>query len=363
MKSTFLESDVTILLKDISGAITTTGTVERERFIQSGGHYSEMLPVEYEPSVEYLCLYQTALERFAAKTARTVAVVAAKIYALHGRGAVVVSLARAGTPIGILLKRYAATKYGVDWPHYTISIIKGRGIDRNAMRYILKRHAATDIQFVDGWTGKGTIARELTIRQYNGLCPALAVLSDPPRIAGIRGTVEDFLIPSSCLNAVVSGLISRTVLNSKFIGEDDFHGAVFYRELAPFDRTYEFINRIIENFPLDIDIEVEQDESPTDGAIDEVQKIKDDFSIPDINLIKPGIGEATRVLLRRLPWKLLVYRPDDYTNLGHLYRLAEERSVETMVYPLKNYRACGLIQASPVPPPLNPIEQYLSGSR
>ena len=30
------------------------------------------------------------------------------------------------------------------------------------------------------------------------------------------------------------------------------------------------------------------------------------FGIDDINLIKPGIGETTRVLLRRIPWKVLI---------------------------------------------------------
>lgn len=345
MRSAFLESDVTILLKDISGNIAALDAMERERLIQSGGHYSETLPVEYEPSAEYLRLYRMALERFSVNTARAVAVVAAKVYALHGRGAVLVSLARAGTPVGVLLKRYAAVKYGVNWPHYTISIVKDKGIDRNAMQYILERHTPADIQFVDGWTGKGAIARELaeSVRSYDGVCPDLAVLSDPPCIAGIRGTTEDFLIPSSCLNAVVSGLLSRTVLNARLIGKNDFHGAVFYENLAPFDRTYEFINRVSENFPFNAEVETEPDIS-TNGAMDEVQQIKEDFAVSDVNLIKPSIGEATRVLLRRLPWKLLIYRSDDTFNLGHLYQLAEERGVEISVYPLKNYRACGVIK-------------------
>jgi hypothetical protein len=341
-----LASDVTVLLKDLSGAITASGLIERERFIQNGGHYSELLPEEYEPSARYLRLYQTALDRFAAKTALAVAVTAAQIHALHGNRAVLVSLARAGIPIGVLLKRYAAAKYGADLPHYAVSIIKDKGLDQNAMRYILKRHSVADIQFVDGWTGKGAIARELSVAapHYAGLNPSLAVLSDPPRIADIRGTAEDFLIPSACLNAVVSGLLSRTILKPALIGENDFHGAVFYENLAPFDRTYEFINRIIDRFPFDSNLKPEQDQPSAGSALDEVQRIKDRFAVPDINLVKPGVGEATRVLLRRLPWKLLVYRPDDHANLDHLYQLAEERRVEISVYPLKYYRACGIIQ-------------------
>lgn len=78
--------------------------------------------------------------------------------------------------------------------------------------------------------------------------------------------------------------------------------------------------------------------------MDEVQRICRAFDIDDINFVKPSIGEATRVLLRRLPWKILVKNLDDYEHLGHLYQLAEEKDVEVIEYPLINYRACGLIK-------------------
>lgn len=54
MFSTYQSQDVTILLKDITGLVTPLGTREREARIQSGVHYSEMLPLEYEPSPAYL---------------------------------------------------------------------------------------------------------------------------------------------------------------------------------------------------------------------------------------------------------------------------------------------------------------------
>ena len=75
-----------------------------------------------------------------------------------------------------------------------------------------------------------------------------------------------------------------------------------------------------------------------------IKEIAKEFGISDINLIKPSIGEATRVLLRRVPWKVLVKSLDDNEHLGHLYQLAKEKGVEVVEYPLKNYRACGLIQ-------------------
>ena len=58
MNSSFKSDDVTLLLKDITGAIEPTPTGERERKIQSGTHYSEMLPLEYCPSDDYIHIYE-----------------------------------------------------------------------------------------------------------------------------------------------------------------------------------------------------------------------------------------------------------------------------------------------------------------
>ncbi|MBQ7528452.1 cysteine protease StiP family protein [bacterium] len=350
MFSTYKDDDVVILLKDISGLVKPLDTQEREQRIQSGTHYSEMLPLEYEPSAKYLEIYEAALNSYAGITAQAVAVAAEKIWQQKGRKAVLVSLARAGTPIGILIKRYLRKKYRTEITHYTISIIRGKGLDDNAMKYILARHAPNEIQFVDGWTGKGAIQRELNqaVENYAGISPGLAVLSDPAYISEKCGTHEDFLIPSSCLNSTISGLLSRTFLRDDIIGQDDFHGAVFYRELMDKDLTYQFIDRIEANFPTDILCKVDSDtekKSKVRTGLDETREISQHFGIADINLVKPSIGETTRVLLRRIPWKILVYSLNDTKNLGHIYQLATEKGVEVVEYPLQNYRACGLIKS------------------
>ena len=104
MFSTYRPEDVTILLKDITGQVKPMGTRERERLIQGGRHYSEMLPIEYEPTEKYLKAYYDALGRYARITAEATASVSEKIYGQKGKDAVLVSLARAGTPIGILIR-------------------------------------------------------------------------------------------------------------------------------------------------------------------------------------------------------------------------------------------------------------------
>ncbi len=347
MFGSYKNEDVTILLKDITGKVKPQSTEEREKLIQGGRHYCEMLPIEYEPSEQYMKSFYTALDMYSGITAEAVGRLGQLIFKDKGENAVLVSLARAGTSIGVLLKHYMDRKYGINVAHYTISIIRGRGIDKNAMNYILERHRPQDIQFIDGWTGKGAITRQLeeAMKDYPEVSPGLGVLSDPAFISEKCGTHDDFLIASSCLNSTVSGLLSRTFLRSDIIGEKDFHGAVYYKELAHKDLTYKFIDTVEEHFSFD-DYDLNDNAVDTaENTMEEVKAICQEYGIADINLVKPSIGEATRVLLRRMPWKMLVHSMDDNEHLGHLYQLAEEKGCELVEYPLKHYRACGLIKA------------------
>ena len=79
--------------------------------------------------------------------------------------------------------------------------------------------------------------------------------------------------------------------------------------------------------------------------MDEVRAIAAEYGIDDINLVKPGIGETTRVLLRRVPWKVLIdEKYKDSKELAHIVRLAKEKNVPVEYHPLKYYRTCGIIK-------------------
>lgn len=349
--------DVTFLLRDVSHLDVELGTEERERKIQSGvAHYSEMLPIEYSPGEAYIALYHEMLEQYGAKVAICVARVAEKVVSLRGiDNVVLVSLARAGTPIGILMKRYLAFRYGVEVPHYSISIIRGRGIDETALHYIALKHPRGAVQFVDGWTGKGAITQELkaAIEAWNKkgrkqLDAELAVLADPGHCVKLYGTREDFLIPSACLNSTVSGLVSRTILNADFIAPDDFHGAKYYKELAADDVSNAYVEAIVAHFTEELVMEIQQEQQqeepePTWEGLRSVERIEQQFDLTNRHHIKPGIGETTRVLLRRIPWKILV-NPEAEQNLSHIYLLAKERGVEVEQYADMTYSCCGLIK-------------------
>ncbi|MEN8583076.1 phosphoribosyltransferase domain-containing protein [Burkholderia sp. RS01] len=356
----YLPEDVEWLLKDLSSAQLEAPREEREAAIQSGkASYAESLPQEFEPSAEYGALFEAALESTAVRIAHAVGTLTEQVLKLRGNAPVLVSLARAGTPVGILMKRWAWEVHGLKLPHYAISIVRGLGIDQTALGYLASRHRPDDIMFVDGWTGKGAIARELAaavelFRQTDGPAfrPDLAVLADPGRCVRIFGTREDYLVPSACLNSTVSGLISRTVFNQALISPGDFHGAKFYSELAGSDVSGDFLAAVTAEFPgVRDDVLRAAAHAPSDIAglpeadwagWSAVEQISRSFGINNVNLVKPGVGETTRVLLRRVPWKVLV-RPEAAPELAHVLHLAEQRGVDVLEVPDLAYSCVGLI--------------------
>ncbi len=346
--------EVSWLLTDLSGAPLEAPSEEREEAIQSGAaHYSESLPVEYQPTAEYLDLYRSALHRSVARVAVAVGAVAELVLAERGRGVVLASLARAGTPIGILMKRWLRHMHGLEVPHYAVSIVRGRGIDRVALRYLAAHHDPADILFVDGWTGKGAIVRELTSalsRTGAPFRPDLAVLADPGSCTALFGTREDFLVPSACLNSTVSGLVSRTVVNRNLLSPGSFHGAKHYAHLSHSDVSGDFLDRVSACF-ADVRHEVaatvgrltDADRSPTWAGWAAVERIAAEYRIDDVNLVKPGVGETTRVLLRRVPDRVLVRSGDD-DQLAHVLLLAGQRGVPVERIPSLPYRCLGIIR-------------------
>ncbi|MEV5610455.1 phosphoribosyltransferase [Streptomyces sp. NPDC052225] len=356
--SSYAPDEVGWLLQDLSDVRLEAPTEEREEAVQSGGaHYAESLPVEYQPTAQYQELFHAALDASAARIAHAVGVVTETVLAERSPRPVLVSLARAGTPVGVLMRRWAQARHGIELPHYAVSIVRGRGIDANALRWLAAHHVPTDVVFVDGWTGKGAITRELAaaIDEFeaaggpSGFDPEIAVLADPGSCVRTYGTREDFLIPSACLNSTVSGLISRTVLRADLVGPGDYHGAKFYRELAGSDVSGRFLDVVQERFAEvgeAVDAAVKEllgaDRTPTWEGWAAVERISEEYGIHDVNLVKPGVGETTRVLLRRVPWKILA-RAGAGADLEHVRLLAEQRGVPVEEVAELPYTCVGLI--------------------
>ena len=331
------------------------GTVERELLMQSGRrHYSELLPNEKPPEAPYMNLFEVAMARNGPRMGREIAWLARTLKREVGNELVLVSLARAGTPVGVLLARLLR-HLGSSAVHYSVSIIRDRGLDHVAMDHITTRHSPATLVFVDGWTGKGAIRATLThaLKAYNDgrdepVPDRLAVLADLAGVADYAATFEDYVIPSSVLNAVVSGLISRTVLDAEVIRGGGFHACRFYEEWRGFDVSRRFVD-VVTRHALQA---VEGGE--IQGPSGEAQRFREEraacvseamerFGVDQWHRIKPGAGEATRAVLRRAPQRVLVRSLAD-PEVGHLLHLCDKQGIPVEVWPEMAYRAMTVIR-------------------
>ena len=363
-------ADVTMLLTEIAGDGLELPTEVRESLMQGGGHYAETLPIEYEPTAEYEQLFEELLAEHAERIALQTQVLARRILEEAMPAPVLVSLARAGTPVGVLLRR-ALLLEGVDAPHFTVSIVRERGLDPVALEYLTERFDPERIVFVDGWTGKGAIQWELQEAldlhaEASGVrIPSrLAVLTDPAHVAELCASREDELVPSACLNSTVSGLLSRTIIRPDLLPEGSFHGVRVYREFTARDVSRRYVDTVSEQFvewaapagepepggalspqaQLADALEQARDLAPADGrGLREVQAVQAEFGIQNVHRVKPGIGEATRVLLRRLPQAIIV-DPRHAHRLEHVLLLARDRGVPVIERASDVYACFGLIE-------------------
>lgn len=352
----YAPDDVQFLLKPI--AVPNTPLADKEALIQSGRkHYAELLTHETAPAPAYLALFHSALRQNRLAMARQLLILAREIAIRRSQPPALVSLARAGTPIGVLLKHLLRRYFARPAQHYSISIIRDLGIDHNALRHILRQHPPEAIAFIDGWTGKGAIAEQLRVSLANfaqvhrvTLAPELFVLSDLAGVATYAATDEDYLIPSSILNATVSGLISRSVYTPADWPAGDYHGCLYYHWLRSYDLSRFFIRDLLDA-TAQLWRDGERGHRPT--LIAPLQRrqisrqlldwVMQRYSVASPHHVKPGIGEATRVLLRRHAERLLL-RDAHADTVRHLRWLAEQKQVAIEHCPALPYHAVALIK-------------------
>ncbi|WP_413521297.1 cysteine protease StiP domain-containing protein [Psychrobacter glacincola] len=342
----YLASDVTVLLDIVDkDAVADVPVAQKEALIQSGQrHYSDMLTLEDAPSAIHEQLYIEALEQGKIRAATDIAHLAYTLQQVfqpsvdNDRPLILVSLVRAGLPIGVLLQRALAdadSSYSLPSVHYGISIIRDRGLDSVALQIILNNHPHSPIVFVDGWTGKGAIYQELArslevfsdtnhpnfaniFHQGKGVIPLLT-LADPAGVAWFAASIDDWLIPSGLLNSTVSGLISRSLYTEPALG---LHRSIFYDNLIEQDHSLAFIDcidatRRTLSTPLKC---LPTYKRPRYQTADLIDKLAAEYNISNRNRIKPTIAEATRAILRRDPEYILLASAEhpDTILLRHL---------------------------------------------
>ncbi len=364
----YAAEDVTFLLTPYkTSEVPSIAVEEKEKLIQSGQrHYSEFFTREKLPTDEYKALFRQACRLNRERFAGDLLILAAIIAKHHPAGEIIlVSLARAGTPVGVVLKHLLQNHFHRQAKHYSISIIRDRGIDVEALDHIRCQPGVKEenLVFVDGWTGKGVISEELqrSISRYNherrcSLSPDLYVVADISGTADYAATCEDYIIPSAIFNSTISGLVSRTILSEQLVAPGQFHACVYYQEYEQEDMSREFITDILAaaaeifgsgGFAPETAARISFDKK----ALKEqsracIRRFMNDYHISSRNYIKPGIGEATRVLLRRVA-DCVILREAGLDCTAHLQQLAREKDVEVKIDPAIPYYAMALIYELP----------------
>lgn len=361
----YSSDDVTFLLQKMD--IPATDVKEKEQLIQSGKkHYSQMISLEKAPSAQHVEHFNEAMRLCADRMAyETQCLGNTLIQRFHGEPIILVSLVRAGVPLGVLLKHHISQHQPCH--HYGISIIRDRGIDVAALQHIIHLHGDKNIVFVDGWTGKGAISSELrnSLQDYPNLfegqdpLPRLVVLTDLGGCAWLAASAEDWLIPSGILGSVVSGLISRSILQESVLPEiakqqhnnpDYWHGCIEYDYLQEHDISSEFIQKIthiMQNSPTQAIAKwsIQQRDEQQKYCQKTIQHLMQGYQIDNLNRIKPSIAEATRAVLRRVPEMILLQNEhDEDTRLLRHFAQQHQVPVKILGSDLGPYKAVTIIK-------------------
>ena len=348
--------DVTFLMQVVD--IQPTDVEEKEYLIQSGKmHYSQMISVENPPSEAHMQHYQHAFDGGAVRLAQEVQKIGNSLLQRFSQQPIVlISLVRAGVPLGVLLKHYLTDQRCLAQSsaqiqpvfHYGISIIRDRGIDFAALHAIIAQHGAENIVFVDGWTGKGAICKELTqnLQDIPALfdegwqIPRLVTLADLGGYSWLSASCDDWLIPFGILGSVISGLTSRTILNHSIAPEDaqsdcynpqKWHSCLIYDHLQSYDLSVDFIEKILKLVALHPVHEPAQWNNQIrlaqqQACRETIDWIAEHYVVQNMNRIKASIAEATRAVLRRVPERILL-QDDSNPNVQLLLHFAREKNI------------------------------------
>lgn len=339
---TYTPDQAVCLFTPYQGALLTLEN--KEQILQEGGYYGDILSVEEMPEPEYLAVFDQLNDRLAKRLSVPILQLAKHFDETHpqGKPIALVSLARAGTPIGVVMADLLRSRFNREVTHYSMSVIHKYGLDKHAMDYVLERHAPDELLFLDGWVSQGRITKALedSVGQWPGVSSTLYCLSDPSGIQNATATRDDLLLPSAVLNAAVSGLLSRTVYNP-----DGFHFAASYTEQQGVDRTQAFIEAMLKAVAELDDVperQVLNGEQQRPLALAQIDAICAAYDTKADN-IKAGIGEVSRSLLRRIP-RVVVVDDRAAEEADHLFWLAKQRQIPIQVKRLDGpYRAFSVL--------------------
>lgn len=344
--------------RDVEWLMKPLGETETRRLADAGSTAAADVLDEYLPADD--SMYESAMDSNADTVAGDVIRLADQVMrdAVPSGHAdddriVIASIARAGVPAGILLKHTLERRYHMRVDHYAVGMARGNGIDPNARRRVHELARGARVVFVDGWTGKGSIAAELADdEEVPAAERGLYVIADPCGKASGFGGTGDYLMPYAALNSTCCGLVSRTIADDRATGPDDYYAAMNYTDETRTgrDRSNEFIR----------DVKRRIDAMLTDGhpkpgeATDAfLTRMRTEHGIDDTNRIKAGVAETIRMLLLNHAQKVIINDAHDDGRTRHdldtIRDLAADRGVAVATDTEMPYTAIGISE-----PPARP---------
>ena len=340
VQTSYSPSDIRLLIGAAPAPTVSLG--EKEARIAAGESYGHFLTPEAAPTDLQTATYHSTLTRNGPAIASALLGLAGQLETRAAGGPVtLVSLARAGFPVGVVLHRLLKRR-GLGSAHFGVSIVRGVGLDLRALQQILSERPAASVVFIDGWTGKGSILDTLkSSLAGHAVQPRFAALYDPAGVADLAGSHDDLLLPHAALNATVSGLLSRSFL----VGEDHaarLHAAQYLAHLEAHDLSTEYVNALdaLCAYATPVPVPAIRPHNPAALALE----IAQEYGCTDPHRAKPGIGEATRVFLRRRPAALVIRASTPDT--AHLETLARTGGIPVHIESALPYAAMSLIAAS-----------------
>ncbi|WP_255807915.1 cysteine protease StiP domain-containing protein [Deinococcus sp. KNUC1210] len=173
------------------------------------------------------------------------------------------------------------------------------------------------------------------------------MLSDPAGVALHAATRDDLLLPHAALNATVCGLLSRTFVEapSSLPGAlpPVMHAARIEESLRNDDLTVPYL-AALDDLSRDYTAEFTLPPAPppAHAPAEVVLRLAADLGVNDPHLIKPSVGEATRVFLRRQPAHLML-KDAGHPDTLHLLEFAQQAGVPVSVQAALPYLAAALI--------------------
>ena len=208
-----------------------------------------------------------------------------------------VSILRAGVPITDWLCQLLPGSVGA-----ALSLFVGLGMDTVALNQLRNDFPDRSIVFVDGWTGRGGVAKAISSLEAG----PLAVLIDPWGWAEFSGIQEDVFCPSACFTGLATLGFSRTF----FVDENKLFSA--YKFADKFSQT-----ELVKNW---------QSLCPKGILTPRKKDINKFFTETPLRIHS---NEVCRALINAAP-KTLFFADDKSfaeQNFSLLIKLAEKRSV------------------------------------